>query len=63
VQTATKHLTTVADTLLAVSLNIVLQKAPVSNGSGLFYFLQSILKSGAFFNTHNVSGHAIETTS
>jgi hypothetical protein len=37
-KTHTKHLTTVAATLLAVSLNIVLQKAPVSNDQGFFIF-------------------------
>jgi len=37
-KTHTKHLTTIADTLMAVSLNIVLQKAPVSNDQGFFIF-------------------------
>jgi hypothetical protein len=36
-----------------------LHKAPGYNGSGLFYFLQSVLISGAFFNTHNVSGSRV----
>ena len=33
-----KHLTKIANSLHPVSLNIVLQKAPVSKDQGLFYF-------------------------
>jgi hypothetical protein len=59
-KTHTKHLTTVAATLLAVSLNIVLQKAPVSKDQGFFIFfnqfeigglssIRIMLAAGLFF--------------
>ena len=41
-------------TSIICPLKIHLIYTQFSNGSTPFYFLQSILKSGAFFNTHNV---------